>query len=92
MAVFPAVCSCGSERQEMPACSKPLALGVPLFHCCVSSGQKEEKEDVEKEEEEEGDGVSGITRHGGLRLLKIREWYCLPLSDGIFPVKLYNSG
>lgn len=31
-----------------------------------------------------GDGVSGITRHGGLWLLKIREWYSLPLSDGLF--------
>lgn len=68
-----------------------------LFHRCVSSGEEEEKEDMEKKEEEkkeaeEGDGVSGITRHGGLPLLKIREWHCLPLSDGIFPVELYNSG
>lgn len=27
------------------------------------------------EKEEEGDGVSGITSHGGLKMLKIRKWY-----------------
>lgn len=78
-----------------------------LFHHCVSSGGEEENEDTEKEEEKGGRGcggggggrreggrwgILGITRHGGLRLLKIRELYRLPPSHGIFPVELYNSG